>query len=493
MRNAETATASSDGASNLDELQRQYAALGFSESQAPGQQTAPEASNLDELQRKYAALGFSQTQAPVQPTEDGVPAAGSSDKPNSATSSLDGAQLDELQEQYAELFKQRPLALDLVDTGESWHPSVAAESTQQGTTGESWHQGTTGESWHRGSAQTPDSSSASTCTAAPGRGMGGIGGIDEFALYQRFRLHMVKMFGSLASALFELGADPEEGISRDAFAEVLSGRLQLFSRAEANSLFSHATNADIMENGVGGVATYRDFSISEDEWRSLVSAKQDTSKQRSAMPFQSGPTGVSLGIYHRNVTLNQVCGEPRSSGKGSPKGSPTATQDLDAAPAMAGGSPKAPHTPKKMAQHSRPLRRALLKTGERVWPWRLPQKPWAPSMMAGEGFLEQASVELPKAAAQRSRTSERTFKTTPRGQRYKEPTYSVMEQSSRPEVSVHEAAGHPVATIPSNRSEMEPRACVRQVAVWWPYQRPAPPPKLRSALPPLRKLKDGGG
>lgn len=364
-------------ADDLDELRRQYAALGFGEaplepaSQQP--EPAPSASaNLDELQKQYEALGFGEaSQTASKPLAD----------PLEASS---GSQLEELQKQYDSMFgeaeedgKHRPPALDIGEqTGDSFQASVP----------------------------TPDSSSASTGHATSIAMVSkGLGGLDDFAMYQRFRLTMVKMFGSLASALFELGAHPETGrISRADFEEVLSGRLQLFTRAEANSLFSHATNADILDGGQGGFATYRDFTISEDEWRMVVAAKTNNGTQKSAMPFQSGPSGHSLGTFHRPIRLEEVIGgTPPSSKGGVREGSAASKRSGSKGLSSRGGEPKVASTAEgdveetefsttatsgafesrpatqlsPRARQQRRLRRKVGSSGQRVWPWRLPQKP----------------------------------------------------------------------------------------------------------------------
>jgi len=447
---------------DLDELQRQYAALGFAQASMTVAATPP-SGDLDELQRQYAALGFSASQS-VQQTPVGDSFGGTADHAGSSSRGPRGAQeadckraisFDEMQQQYADLF--RPAALDMeADCG------------------------------HYSPLRTPDSSSASTGVATRCAG-----GIDEFAMYQRFRLHMVKMFGSLASALFELGAEPDTGtLARQDFVEVLCATLHLFSRSEANSLFSHATNADVMDGDVGGVATSRDFGINEDEWRTVVSAKQQSgSERRAAMPFQSGPSGASMGIFHRNVTLEQVL-RPNGSTKGispnSSKGFATDPPTRATTATSGGGRPQAPvRTPPRQ---QRPLRRILLGSGQRVWPWQLPQKPYAPSVMAGQAFLEQARNELPKAAARRSRACEFTFSSIIQGSLFARSRHSELGHIDRSsECKLDEAAGHLLASVPCRRSEMEPKACIKQVSAWWAYESPAPPPKLPTVLPPAQR------
>jgi len=469
---------------DLDELQRKYAAMDFPEATpAPKASALPwfmrdaasanttavtdtSQASLDEMQRQYAALGFSEAQTPSRPaTMDsmaalGTPVAAASLASPSAASAgaASGAHLDEMQEQYDDLFRERPRALD-TDLGGESNPAV----------------------------RTPDSSSAST-----GAGHGvtrSAGGIDEFAMYQRFRLNMVKLFGSLSSAIFELGADPETGISRIDFVDVLCDKLQLFSRSDANSLFSHATNADVMDNGLGGVATFRDFGICEDEWRAVVSAKQETTVRKKAMPFQNGPGGVSMGIYHRTVKLEDVVGPQRSGSKGS--------QDLGNDQNFAATAPQAGTSAKKATRkrplHSRPLRKEKLSNGQRVWPWRMPAKTWQPCMMGTEPFEDPSDLKLQKTRILRQRVMQNTI-SSPRALLYTETSMMDSEQLStsvrtdppvRPDCKLDQCAGHLLCSAPSARREMETAACVRNVATWWPYKSTAPAPKLRAVLPPL--------
>merc|ERR1712039_467256 len=87
--------------------------------------------------------------------------------------------------------------------------------------------------------------------------------------------------------------------------------------AQANLLFSHFTNADPMDLGVGGSATYRDFSITEKEWTHVVSHKEKEKQGDGGhAPFSSGPSGSSMGIYHRPVRVTAT-GDSVSDGLGS--------------------------------------------------------------------------------------------------------------------------------------------------------------------------------
>lgn len=332
--------------------------------------------------------------------------------------------------------------------------------------------------------QTPGSSSASTAgnTNTP---LMSTGGINEFAMYQRFRLQMVKMFGSIASALYEFGADQETGkISRKAFTDVLSNQLKLFSDEEANVLFSHATNADPMEQGVGGHATFRDFSISEDEWRTLVAGKKDSAKQA---PFTSGPSGASLGIFHRPLHLTNVMNRPASSQ--APKSKETSKEaGIDDQTITEEAENSEPRAQSKQAapllqRHSRMKRntrvRLVGRGGVRVWPWQLPQKAWAPRAFAGWDIIKGAD----KHEFRNTDSFSKMFRSSRRERLIEQPRHSQLGPPERPLCQSDEAYGHLLSGCPSGRAEMEPVGCMRQVAPWWPYESPAPPPRLPAKLP----------
>lgn len=443
---------------HLEELRRQYAALGFTEGSPAtvatpslGSTAGAEASGLDELQRQYAAMGFSEAQTPVRSAEGSARPNATQELPRMQESLQNTTNLEDLQQRYADIFQDNPTADQQVR------------------------------------AHTPESSSASTGAATHIHGT--VGGIDEFAMYQRFRLHMVQIFGSLAAALFELGADPEAGkISRDDFVQVLADRMHLYSHAEANTLFSHATNADVMDHDQGGFATFRDFGISENEWRMTVSAKlsQQTGENKE-MPFQSGPKGSSMGIFHRNITLNEVLGEDSSRPSSKAKAKASATAQNDGAAADASADPGTPSATRRQllnsSQGRKPMSRSARNSnGERVWPWRQTQQKWKPSMFAGEGFLQEVRAHKPHG---RTRDNEYTFACRPRA--------PIDEDDTRPpqlgtgdcqRVQAQQEQHHPLGVTPIRREEMEPKACVRQVKIWWPYKSQAPAPKL-PILPPV--------
>jgi|Transcript_27993 hypothetical protein len=499
-------------AHDLDELQRQYAALGFtltppatassvgvigstSSNQSAsktgvtraGGSIETQSTDLDELQRKYAALGFGNVTTPPSTTtsfgdtlrsslpkskDDMVETASSQEVYSENVSANGGVQdLDELRKQFDALFDtglapkssttSRPADLDLGDSERA--------------------------------VRTPESSSASTGTAVATPGRLATGGIDDFSVYQKFRLQMVKLFGSLASALYEIGADRETGkLSRNDFEHVLTDKLQLFSPAEAHVLFSHATNADPLDCGLGGYVSHRDFSISDEEWRTVVLAKNNEgSGTRKAIPFASGPKGSSLGLFHRAVTMDKVMSSPMSS-IGMPQTSLSCcsseavilepSQESLAKRSVGDALPsvQAPSTPRVTTP-----RKVTLKSGKRVWPWRSPQKPWEPSMMLGSDIPQQARTH--RAAASRGRDMEITFRCTMPKPHY-EKKYSQLGPPERQNCWIDEAAGHHVTTCPSSRSEMEPKTCVHQIKTWWPYQGPAPPPRLKSMLSKRRSL-----
>merc|ERR1719356_769116 len=60
--------------------------------------------------------------------------------------------------------------------------------------------------------------------------------------------------------------------------------------------------------GLGGYASYKDFQVTDEEWRHLVGHKE----QSAGNPFQSGPTGGSLGIFHRKIRIDSIRERPSS-------------------------------------------------------------------------------------------------------------------------------------------------------------------------------------
>ncbi|OLP91820.1 hypothetical protein AK812_SmicGene26425 [Symbiodinium microadriaticum] len=187
--------------------------------------------------------------------------------------------------------------------------------------------------------------------------------LDEFQIYQRFRLKVVSTFGSMAAGLFEFGADPETGrISRRAFVQICSSKLEMMSEKEATLLFLHFTNADPWSGSVNDYATYKDLSITDEEWAYVVASKQEAKSANStAIPFSSAPSGVSTGLYHRSISVNQVS-EQRTA--------------REASTPMSQGNSAASAT-------SQARLTKLSSSSKRSVPWRQQQKPWAPSVMAG--------------------------------------------------------------------------------------------------------------
>lgn len=301
-------------------------------------------------------------------------------------------------------------------------------------------------------------------------------GIDAFALYQRFRLQMVKTFGSLASALYELGADHETGeIRREDFEAVVCNRLHFFTAAEANTLFTHATNADPMDHGLGGKATFRDFSIAEDEWRMVVKRKNELKQGgKGAMPFESGPSGASLGIFHRAVHVGDI--KVPGSGTATPNPASPKVQDQSISDELPPSqvckgllSPEAKRAQSaRMHQCKQP--RGGVPGARRVYAWQQPQKPWAPSLFASTAetpVLNEARTKAPSFC--RGRPNEQWFYATAPAPFIQQPKWSQLDLPDRPLCS---------SESPSRREEAAERPCVRQVAEWWPYMRQPPPLKL---------------
>eukprot|EP00435_Cladocopium_sp_Y103_P046364 s146_g13.t1 len=146
--------------------------------------------------------------------------------------------------------------------------------------------------------------------------------LDIFQSYSRFRLKVVSMFGSMASGLYELGADPETGrISQEDFVQVCANTLEMMSEREALSLFRHFTNADPFGAEDEAFATFKDLGIDEEEWKYVVAAKQQAKTTSTSIPFSSVPSGSSAGLYHRPINVNQVSEQrqAQSSEAGTPR------------------------------------------------------------------------------------------------------------------------------------------------------------------------------
>merc|ERR1719215_759340 len=124
----------------------------------------------------------------------------------------------------------------------------------------------------------------------------------------------------------------------------------LLSREESGRVF------DFLEAARGGACSYRDFGISDEEWQ--LTAKL---KHSQALPFSSGPSGGSMGIYHRPLSLRTVT-------------SARADKKMAGLSSSSGSHPDAGH--RRACSSDRPRR-------GKVPPWRERQKPWTPSIFAG--------------------------------------------------------------------------------------------------------------
>eukprot|EP00913_Durusdinium_trenchii_P022943 g21543.t1 len=92
-------------------------------------------------------------------------------------------------------------------------------------------------------------------------------------------------------------------------------------------------------------------------------------------------------------------------------------------------------------------------------PWRQPQKPWAPSIMAGMGLT---SLEAKTVLVFR-----------PRGGSISTKGRQGQEHTRKSEMRTE------AWKCPTSREEMQPAVCAKQVLDWWPYSSPAPLPKVK--------------
>eukprot|EP00927_Polykrikos_kofoidii_P046136 TRINITY_DN40332_c0_g1_i1.p1 TRINITY_DN40332_c0_g1~~TRINITY_DN40332_c0_g1_i1.p1 ORF type:complete len:451 (+),score=81.21 TRINITY_DN40332_c0_g1_i1:115-1467(+) len=305
------------------------------------------------------------------------------------------------------------------------------------------------------------------------------GDYDGFQLYQKFRLRLVKAFGSVPCALYEFGADHETGkLSRKDFVQMCTERVRLFSKADANVLFSHITNADPLSGSIAGFACCKDFNISAEEWKEVVEQKQ-RALDGSFMPFQSGQTGTSLGMYHRTITVaNAKAPSAHGAGRRHSKGASEGTAGTNTSARMPSSQEKAA-VPKPGQRTPRRDRRCSPgETGSSL-PWRKRQIPWAPSLLAGTGGVHSDDKRFFRRA---TRDGEQTFAVSSKLALMDQPKFSQLGATSRAWTTVDEKKGQTVWRCPVRRSEMEAKHCVRQVDAWWPYASPRPPRRLHVSL-----------
>eukprot|EP00435_Cladocopium_sp_Y103_P047419 s146_g13.t3 len=147
------------------------------------------------------------------------------------------------------------------------------------------------------------------------------------------------------------------------------------------------------------------------------------------------------------------------------KMSPKVTNDVLAA-ALPGNEPPEPRRP--AANVTR------VDVPESLPPWRQPQKPYAPSMMAGQGF---ASLEAKTVLVFRPRGGEfcTTGRSTLDGPWIKDRFITQRKPEWRTEAW----------RCPTSREEMQPQVCAKQVLDWWPYLSPRPALKVRLKRRPI--------
>mmetsp|Transcript_67075 Transcript_67075/g.119359 ORF Transcript_67075/g.119359 Transcript_67075/m.119359 type:complete len:324 (-) Transcript_67075:28-999(-) len=293
-------------------------------------------------------------------------------------------------------------------------------------------------------------------------------GISGFQMYQRFRLQMIKLFGSMASALYELGADARTGrISHRALKEALCDRLQLYGSEEAEQLIAHVSDAGVV-GSASDSASFRDFGISEEEWKLVLKWKQQLQEGGTDFaPFQNSPRRGGLGIYLRPQCIDTVA---KSASKGS----------LRSDSREAGSSVKEPEAAPGRSEVRRPLSavaRMQQANESRRYPWQQRQKPWVGSVFAGERqpvsarrtlcskgkdhmswSLDQPSVGLTKLGPAKRKVDAATDHTFLRH-------YAGVDQTVTCLVS----------KCPPTRAEMAPKYCKAQANDWWPWKGPGPP------------------
>lgn len=308
--------------------------------------------------------------------------------------------------------------------------------------------------------------------------------INEFQMFQKFRLHMVKNFGSVASALFEFGAARESGeLTRQAFVSTCTERLKLFTIEEAHLLFTHVTNADPTEwilNGNGGVATLRHFNIQQTDWEKVVEQKLQAAQGKQFAPFASGPSGSSMGIYHRQMTVDEVSNRQNSASQG-PK-TARSTSDSFKDGSISEGKNEGESHPSHGASGklSTPRKRQMAAT-PRSRAWQQPQIPWTKSMYAGDPGNGKGGGH--RLLEHGGRANEFSFVNRTKVSLIAQPKYAQLGTPERHRSVIDEMSGRPMQHCPPCRKEMEPDVVARQVDAWWPHSSTAPPRRLN-----MRKL-----
>eukprot|EP00928_Gymnodinium_smaydae_P015367 TRINITY_DN1567_c0_g2_i1.p1 TRINITY_DN1567_c0_g2~~TRINITY_DN1567_c0_g2_i1.p1 ORF type:complete len:643 (+),score=62.86 TRINITY_DN1567_c0_g2_i1:48-1976(+) len=306
--------------------------------------------------------------------------------------------------------------------------------------------------------------------------------VDEFQLYQKFRLHMVRLFGSLASALYELGAEPETGnIPRSVFVDVLQ-KLNLFTSYEASQVFDHATNTVSLDGGIDGNISFRDFLISEDDWRLVTERKKRAAEGFQAMPFESGPSGSSLGSFLRAFTLQDALDQEAAKVSTLPDLDENEGAICSASPNRT--SSKNVVTPSNnKIQRTQTLRQVKNSRSPKksLKSWQQPQVPWTPSTLRGcagdfsfEKFVADARPLIQNPTKNRKPFARDPSLSEATMSQLRQPSLSTLGDLSRTLPDSTQFA----ASTPVSRKEMEPKTCPRQRDAWWPY--PSMCPRLRA-------------
>lgn len=253
------------------------------------------------------------------------------------------------------------------------------------------------------------------------------GGINDYHLYRKFRLHMVEAFGSLAASFYELEREararlpqglgsPRGEISRRDFDMVINQKMHLFDTDETESLFMFLINADINETSEGCKATFKHFGVSEVEWAAICKQKELEGQGQQSGMFASTQSGVSTGIYLR---------------------------------------------PMRVESASR--RKGPAKVQER--PWQQSQKKWEPATLAGQGPPLKCEDVV---AVNRGRRVEFTVSIAPSDKGIRQPKQHVLGKPLRKKCSVDEAFNG-ISGCPTRRSEMVPQTSALSIP-WWPYK-----------------------
>lgn len=285
--------------------------------------------------------------------------------------------------------------------------------------------------------------------------------MNESQLQQHFRLQMIKLFGSMSSALYELGMDAETGcMSVKEFQDALNDRLGLYTRDEAKQIITNVIATDHDELAV----SYGDFGVAVEEWHLTLKWKEQTQEMQRYRLLEddltrgacSGSSGSSWSRHPRDAW------DPAVSGRLGIYLRPSCIKTVP------GRSPRFFGLNQKTSAQT-----------AKKFPWQQPQQTWVGSIFAGAECSNGVVPHSEHVRKQPKRCSKKPF-TCPARTTILETTvrFSEMGQPDRHISELDRSLGFTQTTCPVSRKEMEPSLCMKQMARWWPYAKTKPQTRL---------------